>query len=151
MQRCYIAQLILSHSTVLNVGRLQYKLSYFLSSVEVTKEKMSSSIKVKLPLDNGSCCNLCAVLERNPTNTITLHIWPDVMVVNRCPISVQVLTKLQESEDEEMKEVVSLLSPNDVGIVSLDKVWHIIYTSIFFFFFTLPTQSASLLYTFIFH
>lgn len=44
------------------------------------------------------------------------------MVVNRCPISVQVLTKLQENEDEETKEVISVLSPNEVGIISLDKV-----------------------------
>ena len=86
---------------------------------------MSSSIRVMLPLDDGSCCSLHAILERNPTNTVTLHLLPDVLLVNRCPVPIRVLTRLQEIRDEEegdVMEVASVLNPNDVAILPQDKV-----------------------------
>ena len=85
---------------------------------------MTTSIKVSLPLNNGSHCSLHAILERNPVNTITLHLLPDVMVANRCPHSVQLLTRAPDNGDEGgvAREVVSVLNSNHVGLLPESKV-----------------------------
>ena len=85
---------------------------------------VTTSIEVKLPLDNGACCSLHAILERNPTNTITLHLQPNAMIVNRCPVPLQVLTRSHVNTDdtEDKGDVASMLSPNEVGILSQNEV-----------------------------
>ena len=94
---------------------------------------MATSIEVKLPLDNGACCSLHAILERNPTNTITLHLQPDVMVVNRSPIPVQLLTRSRENnadmEDDGTVELVSKLNPNEVELLPQNKVYTCMYSA----------------------
>jgi hypothetical protein len=84
---------------------------------------MTSSVRLMLPLEDGSRCSLHAVLERDPVNTISLHLQPDVLLVNRCPITVQAVTRSPEETEEEERdgEVVSTLSPNDVGLLSQNK------------------------------
>ena len=96
-----------------------------------SRAAVSSSIEVKLPLNNGSYSILHAVMERSPINTITLHLQPDVMVINRSQITLQLLTRngnkheKEMSEDGVMMETVSSLSPNHVGIIPQTKVHYI--------------------------
>jgi hypothetical protein len=56
---------------------------------------LGNSMKVMLPSVAGSQSCLHAVLERDPFNTITLHLLPDVLVINRSPITLQLLTETQ--------------------------------------------------------
>ena len=105
----------------------------YISSVLEAEEGTSTSIKVRLPLNNGTSCSLHAILERNPTNTVTLHLQPDVIVINRCPVPIRVLTTLQEREDEgeggmEL-DIESPLNPNNVSIIPQSKV-HVMYVHV---------------------
>ena len=82
-------------------------------------------MKLMLPSNNGSCCCLHAVLERDPFNTITLHLLPDVLVINRSPISLELLTKLMdelEDGEEGVREIISTLDPNYVTLLPQNKV-----------------------------
>ena len=103
---------------------MQLYLSLICSAFE--EEEASASTRVTLFLANGSCCSLCARLERNLTNTLTLHLQPDVLVVNHCPIPIQVLELLRgegvAEEGGRDRELVSQLDPNAVGIIAQNKV-----------------------------
>ena len=93
---------------------------------------MSTSLKVLLPLVDGSRGCLHAVLERDPFNTITLHLQPDVLIINRSSITLQLLTKLTENVDgnaeaiaeggEREREIVTTLHPNDISLLPQNKV-----------------------------
>ena len=68
-------------------------------------------------------------MKRSPINTITLHLQPDMMVVNRSPITVQLLTRgeysaeeLNEEDLDGRVEVLSSLLPNEVGLLPQNKV-----------------------------
>ena len=84
-------------------------------------------MKVMLSLLDGSRCCLHAVLERDPINTITLHLLPGILVVNRSSITLQLLTRLtenmngQEGVDRE-QEMMLTLPPSDVGLLPQNEV-----------------------------
>ena len=86
-------------------------------------------MKVMLPSVAGSQSCLHAVLERDPFNTITLHLLPDVLVINRSPVTLQLLTEntdlleeLTNERGEGVKEIVSTLDPNNVSLLPQNKV-----------------------------
>ena len=112
-----------------------------------TDEETATSTVVTLPLANGLQCSVCARLERNTTNTITLHLHPPVLIVNHCPIPIHSGETLEQDNRVQggeggggegggggggeggggggggEQEIVSLLEPNAVGIITQNKVY----------------------------
>ena len=90
----------------------------------------TSSIDVTLPLANGFRSCLHAVLERDPVNTITLHLLPDLLVINRSSITLEMLTRIAENSDEHAEggdgpnNVISTLHKDSIDILPQNKVTH---------------------------
>lgn len=50
-------------------------------------------------------------------NTITVHLKPETLVVNKCPLTVRLVETLDGEEVEESRERIVDLGPMDVGIL----------------------------------
>ena len=109
-----------------------YSISFLIFRFGQSGVTLGNSMKVMLPSVAGSQSCLHAVLERDPFNTIALHLLPDVLVINRSPVTLQLLTSVTENTDslddltneggEGVKEIVSTLDPNNVSLLPQNKV-----------------------------
>ena len=73
--------------------------------------------KLALPLEGGFYCSVNATILRSTLNTITVHLKPEMLVVNKCPFSIRLVEMLGEEEVEERGERIIDLSSMGVSIL----------------------------------
>ena len=63
-----------------------------------------------------------ATILRSILNTVTVHLKPETLVVNRCPLTVRLVEAMNEEDEEESRERITDLGPMDVAILVHGKV-----------------------------
>ena len=63
-----------------------------------------------------------ATVLRSTLNTVTVHLKPETLVVNRCPLTVRLVEAMNEEDEEESRERITDLGPMAVAILVHGKV-----------------------------
>lgn len=82
----------------------------------------TAACKLTLPLEGGYYCSVNATILRSTLNTVTVHLKPETLVVNRCPLTIRLVEAMNEEDEEESRMRITDLAPMDVGILVHKKV-----------------------------
>ena len=63
-----------------------------------------------------------ATILRSTLNTVTVHLKPETLVVNRCPLTVRLVEAMNEEDEEESRERITDVGSMDVAILVHRKV-----------------------------
>ena len=64
--------------------------------------KSTAATVITLPMDGGLTCSVVVSFLRNGLNTIVVDLKPDSLVINRCPLSLTVVERL-DSDDRKLE------------------------------------------------
>ena len=83
----------------------------------------STSTAIILPIEDGFYCSICATIMRSNLNVITIDLKPEGLVVNRCPLPIEVVERLNRVDsDENRSSRVIHLGSCAVGVLTHKEV-----------------------------